>query len=225
MCYLRKFAIFSTLTILLMMATIVSAQAAEPFKGRATNWEFTIGGNYVDEATIDFDGGTQLESNSTSGIILGLGYNYTDKLATNVQLGWNSINYTAERMLDTGSTQTVAGTVDYSVIQLNVMYHFLKGAVSPYVVGGLGRTFIDTNIPSGPPVGTCWYDPWWGYVCGEYQPTQSDSFTSFNVGVGMRWDINQKIFLRVGIGRHRINADNTSEVDFDTTRLEVGFSY
>ena len=106
-----------------------------------------------------------------------------------------------------------------------MLYNVLKGPVTPYDVGGLGNTNIDSNIPTGPPVGTCWYDPWWGYVCGEYQPTQSNTYTSFNVGLGIRWDINKRMFLRAGIGKHRVNADNTSEVDFDTRKLEVGFSF
>lgn len=208
-----------------MMSAIATSQAASPFKGRAASWEFTLGPSYIKGKTVDFDGGSHIDTNSNTGINFGIGYNYTDQLATNVQVAWSSSNFSGERMLDTGSTQAVSGTADVSAIQLNGQYYFLKGAITPYVVGGLGWTSIDTNIPTGPPTGVCWYDPWWGYICGEYQPTRVESFLSYNVGVGVRWDINRKVFLRASIGKYWINADNTSEADFDTNKLEIGFSF
>ena len=44
-----------------------------------------------------------------------------------------------------------------------------KATFTPYVTGGIGYAFIDTNIPDSPPQTACWWDPWWGYVCDTFQ--------------------------------------------------------
>jgi prepilin-type N-terminal cleavage/methylation domain-containing protein len=51
-------------------------------------------------------------------------------------------------------------------------------------VGGLGWTWVDTNIPSGLPETFCWYYPWWGSYCATGTPTHDTTKFSYNLGGG-----------------------------------------
>jgi hypothetical protein len=74
-------------------------------------------------------------------------------------------------------------------------YNFLQGNFTPFVTGGLGWTYIDTNIPSGLPQNVCWYYPWYGQSCASYVPTQTSTKFSYNAGAGVRLELG-KGFVR-----------------------------
>jgi len=58
-------------------------------------------------------------------------------------------------------------------------------------LAGIGWTWIDTNIPDGPPVGGCWWDPWWGYVCTTTYPTKTKSAFSYQATLGVLGNIEK----------------------------------
>ena len=221
----HSFFVASICLALLIGATFGVAQGFEPFSGREGLVEVTFGPRYVVGRTITFDGGAKVDTSTDAGFGFGLGYNFNDHLAANFEIAWNSANFRGERTLDTGATQAVSGTVDTSVTQFNLLYNLLKGPITPFFIGGIGFTYIDTNIPNGPPSGVCWWDPWWGYVCGAYQPTQTSTNFAFNVGGGIRWDIFQGLFLRISANQLWIEASNTGTPGFTNSRLDVGFLF
>jgi opacity protein-like surface antigen len=102
-----------------------------------------------------------------------------------------------------------------------VNFNLLEGDLTPYVTGGIGWAFIDTNVPEGRPQSTCWWDPWYGYICGTFQNTKSVDELEYNVGAGLRWDINRTMSLRFGYERHWIDLNDASSTPgFD--QLKVG---
>jgi len=70
----------------------------------------------------------------------------------------------------------------------------LAGNFTPFVTGGLGWTYIDTNIPAGLPESFCWYYPWYGSYCSTYVPTKSTTRFSYNAGLGLRLDVGKGVF-------------------------------
>jgi opacity protein-like surface antigen len=149
-------------------------------------------------------------------------------LALGFDLGWNSPSYDATIVsADTPAlaNRRSSGELSTSSFHFNLLYNFIAGPITPFVTAGIGSTFVDSNIAYGAPVGSCWYDPYWGYYCDSYQATYSDSRFSYNASVGIRWDLARDAFLRASIGTHWIDMKNSGDQDFTTGRLEIGFMY
>lgn len=221
------YTMFAVLIALLSLAATDTAQA-DTYRSRAEQWEFTVQMRYLDGQTIPVSGGSSLDIKSDIGWGFGFGYNFNDHLALSFDVGWNSPSYDATIVsADTPplADQRASGELSTSSLHLNLLYNFIAGPITPFVTAGIGSTFVDSNIAYGPPVGSCWYDPYWGYYCDSYQPTYSESRFSYNASLGMRWDLARDTFLRASIGSHWIDMKNSGYQSFTTGRLEVGFLY
>lgn len=91
--------------------------------------------------------------------------------------------------------------------KFNVDYNIIRGPVTPFISAGIGYVFIDSGIPSGPSEYWCWWDYWWGYVCEGYTPTRTEWWFTGNASAGLRWDINDTVFLRASGGMSWMAAD------------------
>jgi opacity protein-like surface antigen len=92
------------------------------------------------------------------------------------------------------------------------------------VSAGVGIAYVDTNIPTGVGQTYCYWDPWWGYVCGGYAPTKTENDVSYNAGVGVRYDVNRQFGLQASYNKMWIDFSRASGVpDFDSWRLEFIF--
>ena len=82
----------------------------------------------------------------------------------------------------------------------------------------------DSNIASGPPVGSCWWHPWWGYICNSWIPTYDRTSFSFGGGIGVRADVSRSFFLELSYNGLWVDfADSTP--GFDGIRLNVGWLF
>jgi len=221
------YTLVAFLIAVLGLAATGTAQA-DTYRSRAERWEFTAQMRYLDAKSMSFPGGSELDVNSDIGWGFGFGYNFNDHLALGVDFGWNSPSYDATIVsADTpplASRQT-GGELSTSSIHVNLLYNFIAGPITPFVTAGVGSTYVDSNVASGLPSSSCWYDPYWGYYCDTYQPTYSDSRFSYNASVGIRWDLARDAFLRASIGSHWIDMKNGGAQDFPFGRLEIGFMY
>jgi outer membrane assembly lipoprotein YfiO len=205
-------------------------QMKTPFQGRRGRYEITLQPRYVASKEIDAGGGSKLELDPALGFGVGFGYNYTSKLALHLDGSWTRSDYKAKitttdsNGISTGTT-TVGGTLDIATVALNLSYYFLDGPLTPFFMGGIGWTFVDSNIPSGPPEGVCWYDPWYGYVCTTYQNTYTKNYFSYNLGVGARWDVFPGFFLRGSVGWQWMNLGKAGTTDFMGGRLDLGYMF
>jgi opacity protein-like surface antigen len=207
----------------------VSAAAyADNYRSRTGRWDFTIQARYLDGSSFNLDGGSRVDINSDIGWGFGFAYNFNDHLALGMDFGWNSPTYDATIVSADApplAPRQVNAEMETSTVHLNLLYNFIAGPVTPYVGAGLGSTYIDTNIPSGVPGTSCWWDPWYGYICYNYQPTYSDYRFSYSGAVGVRWDLNPQLFLRAAFGAVWIDMPNGGDRNFTNGRLELGFSY
>jgi opacity protein-like surface antigen len=120
--------------------------------------------------------------------------------------------------------QTINYTMSKYAHQFNATYHFLKGPLTPYVQAGVGWTKLDSNVIDRPPATGCWWDPWWGWICSTTWSTYDTTRFSYNVGLGLRWDVNGALFLRGSYNREFFKAEN-GNLDFDTLSLEAGLMW
>lgn len=206
------------------LAVAASSAQASDFRSRAETWEFTMQMRGLAEQSWDTPGGSHIDTNSDIGWGFGFGYNFNDHLGLDFDISWNSPSYDAIVATDVGPRHQ-GGELETSTIQLNLIYNILKGPFTPFVSAGIGSTYVDTNIASGPAGASCWWDPWYGYICYGYQPTYASSRFSYSGAVGVRWDLSRSIFLRAAIGSLWIDMPKGSDQAFTNGRLEIGFSY
>jgi hypothetical protein len=198
---------------------------------RSGTWEFLFPINFNNGENIDFDNGTSADISNDYGLGFGVAYNNTRRLALGFNLSMYSANFKATRIeKDPGTgvetTKTVGGIFDSSTISFDGIYYFSDRRVSPFVSGTLGWLYLDTNIPSGPPEGVCWWDPLWQiYRCGSYVPTHTTNEFVYGAGLGLRFDITDRFFLRGSVNEQWVDFNGaTSTTNFTVGRIDVGIS-
>jgi len=213
------------------VSSLAAAYQMRPsYRGRRGRYEITLQPRYVASREIGTDGGSKLELDPALGFGVGFGYNFTNKFALHLDGSWARSDYQA--MIATTNisgnptgTTTAGGTLDTTTVALNLSYYFLNGPFTPFLMGGIGWTFVDSNIPSGPPQGVCWYDPWYGYVCSSYQNTYTKDYFSYNLGLGARWDVVPGYFLRGSVGWQWVDLGRAGTTGFMGGRLDLGYMF
>ena len=203
--------------------------SAAALADRQPGWDFGGEVLYQFSQDVDFKGGSRASLDDDLGLALSFTYRFNSRLELLFGVDWNSIDYNADIAPApvspggpvVGNGFSVEGTIEYWTPRVGVNFNLLEGDLTPYVTGGIGWAFIDTNVPEGRPQSTCWWDPWYGYICGTFQNTKSVDELEYNVGAGLRWDINRTMSLRFGYERHWIDLNDASSTpDFD--QLKVG---
>jgi len=227
----RSVIVIAGAAALLAVSTLAAAaDLGSSYRGRQGKYEITLQPRYIASTDIDAGGGSQLELDQAYGFGLGFGYNFTNNFALHLDGSWASTDYTA-KIATTDSvgnptgTTSVNGTLDTSTFALNLSYYILDGPLTPFVLGGIGWTWVDSNIPSGPPEGACWWDPWYGYVCTSYQNTYTKDYFSYNLGLGVRWDVTPGFFLRGIVDWQWLDLGKAGTNDFMGGRLDLGFLF
>lgn len=218
------------LLVLLMVSTSVHAQRFNKPKVRDNHrdrtWEVSLVTQYQNSLSAQSEGGSSLDIDSSLGWGLGIGWNWTEKLNLSWRLSLNKPDYTAIIVPEDPETGITGFSYKMSRFsnQFDITYHFFQGHFTPFVQAGVGWTKLDSNIPNQPPTVGCWWDPWWGYICYEDWSTYKTSKFTYNLGLGLRWDINDGVFVRGTYNREFMSVDSGS-IDFDTLTLEGGLMW
>lgn len=210
------------------MAVGSPAWAQGMSRGRGTGWEFGIEAVYLDSTDLSFDGGSQVSVDDDLGLTLTFGYLVNPKLELQFSFDWAEVDYTATLQSATlpNVSIDVSGDLEAFTPRFNVIYNFRDAPVTPYVSGGIGWSFVDTNIPNGRVEVGCWWDPWYGQICTPYQSTKSIDGFAYQVGVGVRWDIGRYYCVRLGYQKQWYDYNHASSTpDFDEIRLGFQWVY
>jgi opacity protein-like surface antigen len=181
--------------------------------GGTGDWEVRIGPVWMDSKTVNFDGGTSMKLDSNTGFKLGTGYYVTDALIVGGNFAYSRGDFsgTVASGAPGGGGHIENGHSDYSTLMFDATYLFIPGsAFKPFVEGGLGWTWVNTNIAAGPPQTGCWWDPWWGYVCSGYQPTVSNSSFAFQAGLGVQANFSHSFAVTAAVKDTWIKLANSS---------------
>jgi len=216
------------MALLACLAGMAVAQSAVAQSAdREGMWETRLGLAFQNSADVDFEGGTTAELESGTGFRLGFGYHYTDNIEFGVNFGFDQVDYEAAVAGDDpGEFLGVKGELEYTSMMFDATWNMLSGPFSPFVVGALGWTWVDTNIATELPQTGCWWDPWWGYVCTSWQDTKTIDGLSYQLGVGARYDFSDTFAVH---GSYRMtwvdfgNAEGTP--DFDGFELSIGWKF
>jgi hypothetical protein len=205
--------------------------AADAQMRRAGHWQFSVPINFVSGETIDGAGGSSAEMNNDVGWGIGFAYHINDRFMVGFETTWLGASYDATVPVDDDGDQspdgevTLGGSLDASSFQVLGQFHVLEsGRWTPFLRGNLGFTYADSNIPSGPAEGTCWWDPWWGYVCSAWQPTYDRTSFSFGGAAGIRGAIGNRFFLEGSVNGLWVDFENDTPF-LKGVRLTAGWLF
>ena len=148
----------------LAVSGMASAQSREP------GWDIGMDVIYSDSKTIDFEGGSQIRLDDDWGLSFTFGYRFNERLELHFALDYAEVDYDGT-LQGVGNTYGIRGDMEAFTPRMDLHFNLLKGPITPYVLAGIGYSFIDTNIPNGRASTGCWWDPWYGYICTSVQPT------------------------------------------------------
>ena len=223
---------FSLIVFLLLCSSVVLAQYDHPKKERSKfgsrdgRFEASVLLAFQTGADASSQEGSSLDIDSSTGWGISFGWNWTENVNLSYRLLATKPSYTAvivHEDPDAPNDEIEHKMSKYSH-QLNATYFFLDGKITPFIVGGIGYTKLDSNIPDGPATVGCWWDPWWGYICqGDWKTFTASKFT-YNIGAGVRWDISNFVYSKAAYSREFLSLKNGS-LNFDTLSLEVGLMF
>ena len=209
-------------TLLAVYALGAVAQHAPPRRGKG---EFILQPQYTDSLNVSGSNGSQGHIEGALGFGFGLAFNLNNNLSLGGDFFWNQADYQATIVGDQ-QIFTAKGELETSTIRFNATWHFSAADFTPFVSAGIGSTYVNTNVPNGPPQNVCWWDPWWGYYCDSYYPTRSGTELSYTGAFGLRWDVDRSIFLRGVWSRMWIDVGGDLGTPFvDQYRIDLGFKF
>ena len=219
----------SKLLIALVLAVVTAPAIAQNRSDRSGSWEFVFEANYQDAYRVNFEGGSYTNTDDDLGFTLGGTYHYSNRLSFQFLFDWLSLDYDATIMsgdFPPNPAFDVRGELEAFTPRFNVVFNLLESDFTPYISAGIGWSFIDTNIPTGPPEVGCWWDPWYGQICTTYQNTRDLDEFAYQAGAGVRWDVNRGLSLRLGYEKQWIDLGTaTSTPAFDVIHLGIGYKY
>jgi len=199
--------------------------AAASAQSRDTGWEF--GGDVSYQPSQDMaDEGTSVSFDDDIGLSLYAGYRMSSRLEFQFGLDWSTIDYNATFPSPINPTTTIGVDTELEAFTpfAKANFNFVDGPITPFITAGIGWAFVDTNIPDGLPQTGCWWDPWYGQVCSTFQSTRSTDAFTYDVGVGLRWDLSTGYSLRGLYEKHWYDGESGSP-DFDRFKLGIVFAY
>jgi opacity protein-like surface antigen len=192
---------------------------------RTGHWEGSVGLYGTSSESASGTNGSGIDVDGGIGLSLGLGYHFSEHLAVRFDGSWARPDYSARFNTEEDGLVEIDQELSLFSGQVSGVYHLLPGAFTPYLQAGIGWTYVDSNVADGPPVTGCWWDPWWGYICSNFFSTYSETSFSWNLGAGLRYDLNRDMFVRGGYEMLSIDSGEGVKPAFDTFRLEIGWKF
>jgi opacity protein-like surface antigen len=219
--------VLKTISLAALALALLAGASAADAQDREGRWEFTLGTLYQLSTSIDGEEGQTLDTDNDFGFRLGGAFNFSDQLAANFGLQWAGIGYDTTAMDEDGGDVNISGTFDAFTLSANMRYFLTDTQISPYVGAGIGWTWIDTNVPNGPPYTWCWWDPWLGYVCSTSYPTKTVDAFSYQAHLGLRYTFDSDYtFIDLGYTSQWMDFDKASgSPRFDVITLDFGWIF
>lgn len=211
---------------LLIAILIIAIPAISDAQNRARTWEWSIAGLYQDSKNMDGENGSSLRIDGAGGLGFNISYNLTNKFAVGVDLDWLRPDYRAEMVEDVFPPSTVV--IDHEFSQFNGrikgVFNFSEGPLTPYLEGGFGWSYFDSNVADGPPQTGCYWHPYWGYICNNYYSTFTETSFSYGAGLGLRYQMPGGTFVKGSYNVWDLDSLGSAE-DSTITGFKVEFGW
>lgn len=217
--------VMKNLTLIATLLAAAPALALAQSSQRAGRNEIYLAPVFVDTKSYSFEGGSTARTDTGYGLLFGWAHNVSPHVTAGVEIEWIDQDYRATVQPGVGNnlniTGNINGTLESRTIRFLGSYNFSSAAFTPFVTGGLGWTWVDTNIPSGLPETFCWYYPWWGQYCATGVPTHNTTKFSYNAGIGLRYDYGRGLF-RALVNQQWIDFGGSYGTNY-TTQFRIDF--
>ncbi len=224
---MRKIVLVMTL---FLIPAICVAQGYN--RGKAQTWEFSVSGIYQQAYVASGDGGSSLVVDDEVGFGFNVGYNFSNNLNVSADFDYLKPRYSAVIITEPDPPDGTMGTttIDHKMSQFNgrlkASYSFTEGPFFPYIEAGLGWTYLDSNVASGPPQGVCWWHPWWGPICSTFTDTFSSTEFSYGGALGIRYDMPGNSFIKASYNLWVLDTGSTrADPELESFRLEYGWRF
>jgi opacity protein-like surface antigen len=225
------------LFIFLLLLIVSTSVHAQRFNKKSIHddlrhgqWEASLLVQGSGGTDITGENGSSIDVDDTFGWGFTIGWNMNANWNFSYKFTMNKPDYTAVIVPEQveGEDPRDPRVIDYQMDKyahaLNATWHWFDGPLTPFLQAGIGYTTIDSGIPNQPPQTGCWWDPWWGYICDTFWSTYDTGEFAYNLGIGLRWDVNGALFMRGSYNREFFKVDSGS-LDFDTLTLDVGLMW
>lgn len=211
------------LAVAIFLIALPCISAAQSNRGQ--NWEVSASAIFQESKNINGEGGSSVDIKSDTGFGVNFAYNFSSKLALGVDLEFLKPKYSAVLIDENGVEDPIV--IDHKFSQFNGRikgtFNFIDGPFTPFVEGGLGWSYFDSNVADGPPTTGCWWHPWWGYICSSYFSTFSDTLFSYGVGAGLRYEFVGGLFVKASYNYWEMDGmGSASDSSFEAGRIEIG---
>jgi len=212
------------ISVVALLALTYSTDSHARYTKRAGKWESTFQFVNSQSTNTNGEGGSSIDIDSDLGWGFTLGYNINPHVLVNFEFSSLTPRYDAIVVEDNilNTNHNIKHKMDLYQSQFNVVYHFMTEQFTPFVQAGLGWSYMDSNIASGPPGAVCWWDPWWGYTCSGYQNTFNETRLSYNLAAGVRYELNNGMFFRASYQQNWIDLSRADTLDLGTVHIEIG---
>ena len=206
---------------------ILSSTAFAATNPRAGEIEYSAALVYSFSDSLAGNEGSSIDFSSRTGFRVGLNYFFSSKLSAGFDATWIRPNFNAVLIPDDGSAPvTVSHRSSIFTGHFSGAYYLLENDFTPYIEGGLGWTFFDSNVSDSPPVTGCWWDPWWGYICSDFYSTYSSTNFSYGADLGLRWNVASDLAINLGYRWLEIEADDLrNKPTQESAFLEVAYRF
>jgi len=209
----------------LMLVSV--CQAADPFRpySREGRGEFFVGGQIItaDDANYTTINGPVSVSMDTAGLGgFGLGYHFDDNFCMRAEFmfGGTNFNTSGPGVAITPYNYGISRSALISTGRFNLDWNLLRQRLTPFITAGLGYQYISVDMPFAPGQAGYWAYPGYGY----YYQTYDETDFSWNVGGGIRYDVNNEFFLRAEADYNGLQYSGASSTT-SQLRATLGFGF
>jgi opacity protein-like surface antigen len=178
--------------------------------GAENDWELRFGSVFTESKNLSFHGGSTVNLKGDWGLKIGAGYYLTDQLIIGGNFSWGRADFNGYVKGTNAAVAFEGGRITFNTWMFDATYVLFQGPIKPYGVLGVGWSWTDTNIATGPPQTGCWWDPWWGYVCSGYQPTKGSSSLALQAGAGVQFNFSPGFAIDIDYRYSMIDLHNES---------------
>jgi len=219
--------------ILFLPLCMISFNAHAYKDSRAGKWQIYLAPQFTNSKLLQFDNGAEADINEQSSWAFGIGYNLNEHIELNLAFSAGNSNYSGTRIIDNtpedpdnpNGPQDFTANLYTSTIKFDFTYNLLKSDLTPFIGANIGSTYIDSGVPTGNVITGCWWDPWWGYVCYPTAQTYTSTEFSYGASLGVRYDINNKLFIKAGASKNYLDINSSNSADFTTYQFAFGLMF
>ena len=212
-----------TIILLVINSSILNAAG----KARSGQADFAFKINYLESMNLKGENSSGVAVSDDVGWGFEFGYNYSEHLNFSYEFMYNQPGYTATVISDEANQRefTTRNKLDILNSQINATYNFTTNDITPFISGGFGWSYMDSNVPTGQYDEFCVWDPWYGYVCAGVQDTYDAYNFSYNAKAGIRWDIDRKMFATASYSNVWYDFDHADTLSTGSFQIQIGMKY